>query len=225
MGSGTAPKTTILEVFDFLRRLFGATPPDPLAGLAGQPLRLVVGLGNPGPEYANTRHNLGFRAVDALAQRCAAAWSPLGDADCLVAVGHTPEVSLVLAKPHTYMNRSGSAVRRLLERLELGRDRCLIVYDDMDLPFGALRLRQRGSAGTHNGMRSVVGALGTEDVPRLRIGISQAARPGGAIDHVLGEFAPDEQAQVDELVTRAAEAALAWASQGAEAAMNRYNRA
>jgi PTH1 family peptidyl-tRNA hydrolase len=224
MGTGGPPTTTILDVFSWLRRLFGRPAADPLAGLEAHRLRLVVGLGNPGPNYAATRHNVGFRVVDALAQRCGAGWSVLGDAQSQVAIAQTADLSLVLAKPQTFMNRSGSAVQRLLERLELARDQCLVVYDEMDLPLGGLRLRARGSAGTHNGMRSVVAALGTEDVPRLRIGISQAGAAGGAIDHVLGEFAPDEQGQVDEAIDRAAEAVLAWAQHGAAAAMNRFNK-
>jgi PTH1 family peptidyl-tRNA hydrolase len=97
-----------------------------------------------------------------------------------------------------------------------------VVYDDMDLPFGRLRLRERGSPGTHNGMRSIVSVLGTEDIPRLRIGIGQAS-PGDATEHVLSEFAPEDQEAVAELISRAADAALAWAEQGAAVAMNRYN--
>jgi PTH1 family peptidyl-tRNA hydrolase len=212
-------------VFDWLRRLFARPPADPLAGLEPHRVRLVVGLGNPGPQYANTRHNLGFLCVDEIARRYAAAWSPLPDTSSLVAVAGIDDISLVLAKPQTYMNRSGPAVQRLLERLELQREQCLVVYDEMDLPFGGLRLRQRGSPGTHNGMRSVTAALHTEDVPRLRIGISKASQPGQAIDYVLGEFDPDEQAQMHELVSRAADAVLAWAKEGAAVAMNRYNKA
>lgn len=203
----------------FLRALFGARPADPLADVP-RDARLIVGLGNPGPEYADTRHNLGFRVVDDLARRADAAWQETTDGTSLVARAD----GTVLARPQTYMNRSGTAVHRLLERLELPRQRCLIVYDDMDLPFGTLRMRERGSPGTHNGMRSVVAALHSEDVPRLRIGISQASRAGGAIDHVLGEFSPDERAEVAQLVTRAADAALAWLNEGAAVAMNRYNK-
>jgi PTH1 family peptidyl-tRNA hydrolase len=122
------------------------------------------------------------------------------------------------------MNRSGEAVAALLEHLGLPPRQTLVVYDEMDLPFGSLRLRPRGSAGTHNGMRSVVGELGTDDVARLRMGISQAS-PGSAIDHVLGEFEPDEQPAVEQLVNRAADAALTWAIDGPASAMNRYNKA
>ena len=121
------------------------------------------------------------------------------------------------------MNRSGPAVLELLDRLGVPAEQALIVYDDMDLPFATLRLRARGSAGTHNGMRSVVSALGTQDVARLRIGISQAGA-GKAIDHVLSAFTAEEQPIINEAVERAADAALAWANEGAEVAMNRYNR-
>jgi peptidyl-tRNA hydrolase, PTH1 family len=204
-------------VFDWLRRLFRPKPADPFAGVDSARASVIVGLGNPGPEYAATRHNLGFRAVDELARRCGVGWVAVRES----LVGSSD--ALVLAKPQTYMNRSGQAIRGLHERLGVPYERVLVVYDDMDLPFGALRLRERGSPGTHNGMRSVVAELGSDDIPRLRIGISQA-RPGAATDHVLSEFSPDEEAAVEELVRRAADAALCWAREGATMAMNRYNR-
>lgn len=214
----------VFGVFEFLRRLFGRRAVDPLAGLVPERTRLVVGLGNPGPEYAETRHNVGFRCVERLAQLSAAAWHDRRDFHCLVAlISPEDDTHLVLARPQTFMNRSGTAVRAVLDTLGLAPGQCLIVYDDMDLPFGALRLRERGSPGTHNGMRSVVGSVGTDAVPRLRIGISQAA-PGEATSHVLSEFAPQERKAVDELVARAADAALAWAINGAGVAMNRYNK-
>ena len=214
-------------MWQFLRRLFRRPSTDSLAGLDPQSARLIVGLGNPGPEYADTRHNLGFRCVEELARRYRAAWQDKTNAwNSLIAVMHpnvdAPKITVVLAKPQTYMNRSGAAVKALLDFLGLEQNQCLIVYDDMDLPFGTLRLRQRGSAGTHNGMRSIVSSLQSEDVPRLRIGISQAS-PGAATNHVLSEFTADERAAVDELVARAADAAMAWAIEGPEMAMNRYN--
>ncbi len=214
-------------MWQFLRRLFRRRSTEPLVGLDPHKTRLIVGLGNPGPEYADTRHNLGFRCVEELARRHGAAWQDKTSAwNCLIAVIHPnaddPKSTVVLAKPQTYMNRSGQAVNALLDFLGLEQNQCLIVYDDMDLPFGVLRLRQRGSAGTHNGMRSVVSSLQSDDVPRLRIGISQAS-PGEATSHVLSEFSADERQAVDELVARAADAALAWAIEGAEMAMNRYN--
>ena len=136
-----------------------------------------MGLGNPGPEFAETRHNLGFRCVEGLAQRYGGGWRDRRhDLESLVArIEPEGDVTIVLARPQTFMNRSGTAVRALLERLGIEPGQCLVVYDDMDLPFGALRLRERGSPGTHNGMRSIVATLGTDAVPRLRIGISQAS--------------------------------------------------
>ena len=211
-------------MFEFLRRLFRRAAEDALAGLEPGRTRLIVGLGNPGPEYADTRHNLGFRCVEEIARRYAASWSDSqDDLGSLIAVARADEVPLVLAKPQTFMNRSGSAARALIDKLGIEPTQCLVVYDDMDLPFGVVRLRERGSPGTHNGMRSVVSGLQTDAIPRLRIGISQAS-PGEATSHVLSEFGPDERAAVDELVKRAAEAAIAWAIHGAAVAMNRYNK-
>jgi PTH1 family peptidyl-tRNA hydrolase len=210
-------------VFGFLRRFlerrFRRQPADPFTGLSREHARLIVGLGNPGPEYAATRHNIGFRCVDELARRHGVGWQSHPGCQSLIAVADP----LVLAKPQTFMNRSGLAVSALCDATQVPSDRVLVVYDEMDLPFGTLRLRERGSPGTHNGMRSVVRELDTDGVPRLRIGISQAT-PGAAIDHVLSEFAPEEEDAVDELVHRAADAALAWATEGAAVAMNRYNR-
>jgi PTH1 family peptidyl-tRNA hydrolase len=210
-------------VLDFFRRLFRRDSTESLAGLDPLGTRVIVGLGNPGPEYSDTRHNVGFRCVDMLARRYAAAWQHKSGLNLLVAVIRMDaEQSVVLAKPQTYMNRSGTAVRDLLQFLAVPPAQCLVVYDEMDLPFGTLRLRERGGPGTHNGMRSVVSELKTEQVARLRVGIGQSS-PGEATSHVLGEFAPEEAEAVNGLVERAAEAALAWAEHGAVVAMNRYN--
>jgi peptidyl-tRNA hydrolase, PTH1 family len=214
-------------LFDFLRRLWsGGGSTESLAGLDPEHTRLIVGLGNPGPEYADTRHNMGFRCVEELARRFGAGWQDKTTSlQSLVAVIRPREdLAVVLAKPQTYMNRSGPAVQNLLEFLKLDPEQGLVVFDEMDLAFGTLRLRERGSPGTHNGMRSVVSALGTEQVPRLRVGIGQAS-PGDATSHVLSEFSPEEREAVEMLVTRAADAAQDWAEQGAVVAMNRYNKA
>ena len=158
-----------------------------------------------------------------MAERHAAVWQERRAFAAKVAIAHVnEELTLALAKPQTFMNRSGSAVRDLLEALKLDPQQALVVYDDMDLPFGTLRLRERGSAGTHNGMRSVVADVGTH-IPRLRIGIGQA-EPGGATDHVLGEFSEDQHEEVEELLERAAQAVIDWAELGANVAMNRYNK-
>ena len=182
-----------------------------------------MGLGNPGPEYIDTRHNIGFRCVDLIARRHAVAWQDkTSSLDALVAVIPRDDGALVLAKPQTFMNRSGTSVRHLLEFLQVTPAHILVIYDEMDLPFGTLRLRERGSAGTHNGMRSVVKSVESQDVPRLRIGIGQSS-PGDATSHVLGEFVDEEKEAVEDLVARAADAAMDWAEVGATVAMNRYN--
>jgi PTH1 family peptidyl-tRNA hydrolase len=213
-----------LSFIDFLRRLFRRPSAEPLAGLDPALTRLVVGLGNPGPEYADTRHNVGFRCVEELARRYNAGWQDKtqGLAAYVAVIHPNPERAIALARPQTFMNRSGPAVRDLIAFLKLDPQRTLIVYDEMDLPFGRLRLRERGSPGTHNGMRSVVSNLQTGDVARLRVGIGQSS-PGEATSHVLSEFTPDEQAAVDELIQRASDAVLEWAEHGAAIAMNRYN--
>jgi peptidyl-tRNA hydrolase, PTH1 family len=213
-----------LSLAQFLRGLFRRPSTEPLSGLDPSTTRLIVGLGNPGPEYADTRHNVGFKCVEELAKRRGAGWQDkTHQFASFIAVIHVQaERAIVLAKPQTYMNRSGPAVRDLLGFLKLDSEQALIVYDEMDLPFGRLRLRERGSGGTHNGMRSVVSSLQTENVPRLRVGIGQSS-PGGATSHVLGEFTGDEQSAVIDLIGRAADAALDWAEHGAGVAMNRYN--
>lgn len=205
-------------VLSFLRRLFGGQHVEPLTGLEPETTRLIVGLGNPGPEYADTRHNVGFKTVAELAKRRGARWQDKTDSfSGLVAVS----APLVLLKPQTFMNRSGKAVRDLIEFLKLEPNQTLVIYDDMDLPFGTLRLRESGSGGTHNGMRSVVSSLG-DRIARLRIGIGQST-PGEATNHVLGEFTSEEREAVEELIERAADAAVVWAESGAAVAMNRYN--
>jgi PTH1 family peptidyl-tRNA hydrolase len=216
-----------MGLIDLLWRLLGRGRLDPLAALSldadPEHTRLIVGLGNPGPEYADTRHNVGFKAVEELARRYGATWHDrTHDLHSLIAVTQADDITLVLAKPQNFMNRSGAAVQALLAKFGIQPQQALVVFDDMDLPLGTLRLRERGSPGTHNGMRSVIASVKTDDIPRLRLGISQSA-PGAATTHVLTEFEPDDRDAVEALVERAADAAVAWALDGAAAAMNRYN--
>lgn len=203
-----------------------ARAPDPLPSLSAEQragLRLVIGLGNPGARYANTRHNVGFRCVEELATRYRARWiDDRRRTRCHLALASADDVLLVLAKPATFMNASGEAVVRLVQTLDVPTQRILVVYDDMDLPLGSLRLRERGGPGTHNGMRSVLALLGTEEIPRLRIGVGQA---GGrdAREYVLSPFDDAERAAAEAAVARAADAAARWAARGAAAAMNQFN--
>jgi len=179
--------------------------------------RLVLGLGNPGLEYVATRHNLGFRDVEENARR-----RGLGlDGDlCRCQTAEDGEV--LLAAPQTFMNRSGYAARCLVERLGFASEEILVVYDEIHLPLGKVRLRRAGSPAGHRGMESVIESLGTDQVPRLRLGIAppEGTPPGEEIvSFVLGVFAQDELELVDAMVARAAEACDAWAREGAEAAM------
>jgi len=190
--------------------------------------RLVLGLGNPGERYADTRHNLGFRVVDELARRlgvrlrgglCGALWATTDEVD--------------LAAPQTYMNRSGYSARCLAERNGHSPEDILVVYDEVHLPLGRLRLRGRGSPGGHRGMESIIENLRTTGVPRLRLGVAphdgegtaaSVTGGGGSLpDFVLAPFRPAERETAEEMVQRAADCALSWVRRGVDATMNEYN--
>jgi len=187
-------------------------------------MKLIVGLGNPGREYRETRHNIGFMAVDEIARRhhltFAMAPSQVPDAFVVKRFGVDP---LLLAKPLTYMNRSGDAVSALARYYGIVPADLLVVYDDIDLPFTKLRARARGSAGTHNGMRSVVERLGTTEFPRLRLGVGRGDARRNLADHVLAKFEPDEQSDLEGFIARAADAAEMFAADGISQVMNVYN--
>ena len=179
--------------------------------------RLLVGLGNPGREYRDTRHNVGFMLLDRLAAR--------ERIDFRVEKSWQAEVAragdLLLCKPLTYMNLSGQAVRPLSQFYKIEPSQVLVILDDMALPLGKLRFRTNGSAGGHNGLASVIEHFGTPAVPRLRIGIGGAEH--GVVDHVLGRFALEEQPAVEQSLDRALEAIDCARTRGLEAAMNAYN--
>ena len=184
-------------------------------------MKIVVGLGNPGDRYAKTRHNIGWMVVDRLAEQ--AGWAGRGrtrDASA-IATGRFRGLDLVLAKPLTFMNDSGLAVRKLLARVHAPLSDVLVVADDFALPFGKLRFREGGGAGGHNGLRSIIDELETEKFSRLRVGIGEPGR--AAVDHVLSTFAPDERQRLDELLDATAEAVEAWAREGTSKAANRFN--
>jgi PTH1 family peptidyl-tRNA hydrolase len=180
--------------------------------------RLIVGLGNPGREYTHTRHNVGFMILDRLA--CAAGAEFHLERGWKAQVARAGDVHL--CKPQTYMNLSGEAVRAVGDFYKITPAETLVVVDDMALPLGKLRLRPNGSAGGHNGLKSLIEVLGTQDFPRLRIGIG-AAQPGGAIGHVLGRFAPEERDACEESLARSLEAITMAQCLGLPAAMNAYN--
>ena len=184
-------------------------------------MKIVVGLGNPGDRYAKTRHNIGWMVVDRLAEQ--AGWAGRGrtrDASA-IAQGRFRGLDLVLAKPLTFMNDSGLAVRKLLAREHAPLSDVLVVADDFALPFGKLRFREGGGAGGHNGLRSIIDELETEKFSRLRVGIGEPGR--AAVDHVLSTFAPNERQRLDELLDATAEAVEAWAREGTSKAANRFN--
>ena len=183
-------------------------------------MHLVVGLGNPGRRYRGTRHNVGWEVVDRLARRFGIQLEE--EAEALVGRGTIAGCPVLLAKPQTYMNESGRAVRALVRRYGLAPQDLLIVYDDVDLPVGAIRIRPRGSAGGHHGMASVIEALGTQEIPRVRIGIGRP--PGDTAEYVLSRFSPEERPVVEEAVERAADAVETILREGIEVAMGRFNR-
>ena len=188
---------------------------------------VVVGLGNPGERYVDTRHNVGFWVVAELARRFGAVLE--GDeCRCRTARVRLPEgPELLLAEPATFMNRSGFAVRCLLERFDLEPSDFLIVYDEVNLPLGTLRLRPKGSPAGHRGLESVLANLGTDRVPRLRLGVGAESGPpeGGEdlVNFVLGDFEAGERPTAEAMAQRAADACLRWAEAGAEAAMQSFN--
>lgn len=189
--------------------------------------RLIVGLGNPGNQYAGTRHNIGFEILDTLSKR----WQiPLkedrkfqgeyGD-------GAIAGARISLLKPLTYMNRSGQSMRSVIDWFKIPPESVLVIYDDMDLPIGKLRLRLSGSAGGHNGMKSAIAHLGTQQFPRMRVGIGSTNQAGdrdrAVVSHVLGKFAPAERAQMDNVVYEAVKAIELSLREGVEKAMSLYN--
>ncbi len=184
-------------------------------------MKIVVGLGNPGERYSKTRHNIGWMVLERVAER--AGWTGRGrerDASRILQ-GRLDGVDVTLVKPLTFMNESGLAVRKVLAREHALLVDLLVVVDDFALAFGKLRFREGGGAGGHNGLRSMIDELGTEKFSRLRVGIGEPG--GGAVDHVLSTFAPDEHARLDELLDAGADAVQAWAHEGTSRAATRFN--
>jgi PTH1 family peptidyl-tRNA hydrolase len=187
-------------------------------------VKLIVGLGNPGIEYQFTPHNMGFLAVDRIAEQ---AGVRVNNRNCRAQTGRAvlEGHDVVLAKPETYMNLSGASIRELLREYEVQPEQDLIViYDELDLPFGAIRIRPRGGTAGHNGMESIVGALGTEEFLRVRLGIAPERKVADGARYVLGQFRRSQYKAVDQMLDRAADAVEAILQENAAAAMNRFNR-
>jgi peptidyl-tRNA hydrolase, PTH1 family len=187
-------------------------------------VKLIVGLGNPGPEYRETRHNVGFRVVDELARRHQLTWAmaPSQVPDAFVVKKFGP-AALLLAKPLTFMNLSGTAVAALARYYDIVPADLLVVVDDVDLPFGKIRARASGSAGTHNGLKSVVQSLGTTQFPRLRVGVGRGDARRDLADHVLSKFERDEVSALESVIARAADAAEMFAADDILKVMNAFN--
>jgi PTH1 family peptidyl-tRNA hydrolase len=186
-------------------------------------VHVVFGIGNPGPEYDGTRHNLGFRVVDALAEAARGEFGPLAGLHAAAADVRLEGVPALLVKPLTYVNRCGPVLAALREREGLDLRRCLVVVDDFHLPLGCVRLREGGGDGGHNGLLSLIDSLGTDAFPRLRLGVGE---PSGVPfeQYVLEPFPPAEREAADGAVTRAADGVRLWLRLGSQRAMGEVNR-
>ncbi len=197
-------------------RLFGRPKP------AGPVAWLIVGLGNPGRQYANTRHNAGCHVVDRLAAACGLHFDEQRS-HAMLARGRIEEVGVALLKPQTYMNLSGEAVSAVARFFKVPPERTLVIFDDLDLPLGTLRLREQGGAGGHRGMTSVIARLGTRDFPRIRVGIGRPAGQMPPEAYVLQDFSTDEKGLMEQTYERAVEAVRVTLREGFQLAMNRFN--
>jgi peptidyl-tRNA hydrolase, PTH1 family len=184
-------------------------------------VKLIVGVGNPGRKYEGTRHNVGFDVVDLVAERHRLDWES-GPAEALIAKWRA--ASALLAKPLTFVNLSGAAVGELMRFYKVPLENLFVIVDDVNLELGRLRARPSGSAGGHNGLKSIIGVLGTQDFARLRIGVGRGDARRDLADHVLSKFDPQERADVTEAVGRSADAAELFVTDGIELVMNRFNR-
>ncbi|NLT65211.1 MAG: aminoacyl-tRNA hydrolase [Acidobacteria bacterium] len=183
--------------------------------------RIIVGLGNPGERHAWNRHNIGFMVVEALAQKASGSWSfHMLSRTCPFRIGNH---SVVLVQPMTYMNRSGEAVRVLLSGLKRGPQDLLLVFDDLNLPFGRIRIRERGSAGGHRGLESILSALGTDELVRVRMGIGEEGMPIDKSEFVLADFPPESRPGVDDMIRRAENAITSILNEGVPKTMAIFN--
>ena len=183
---------------------------------------LIVGLGNPGSKYAHTRHNVGFDVLEKLSRKLGVSISREKE-EALIGECFVSGQKVILALPQTYMNLSGEAVMRLVNWYKVPPENLLVVYDDIDLAQGAIRIRKNGSAGTHNGMRSIIGLLGYENFPRLRVGVGKKREGYELADWVLGHYIGEEQEVADKAFELAADAIVDYIENGIESAMCKYN--
>jgi peptidyl-tRNA hydrolase, PTH1 family len=185
-------------------------------------LKLVVGLGNPGAEYRNTRHNAGFMVVDKIALDFNIAVTNR-KFDSVFGRGYVEDAEVLLAKPMAFMNRSGPPVQKLANFYRIQCEDMLVIHDDIDLAYGRLKIKEKGGHGGHNGIRSLMDAFGKGDFVRLRIGVGRSQAGENVTGHVLGRFSPAQSKNLDRIITGARDAAIAILSQGTKAGMNLYN--
>lgn len=184
---------------------------------------LIAGLGNPTREYEKTRHNVGFEAIDILADKAGTTVTEKKH-KALYGKGYIGGQKVILAKPQTYMNLSGESIREIADFYKIEPENIIILCDDINLSEGQLRIRLKGSAGGHNGLKNIISHLGTQEFPRIRIGVGEKPRGMDLADYVLGRFPKEQQAVMEEAYRDAAEAAYMMIEDGADAAMNHYNR-
>lgn len=190
-------------------------------------MKLIVGLGNPGLEYSASRHNIGFLSVNYLAKQHRIAFDKK-QGKARIGTGRIAGNEVVLARPQTYMNASGQSVVLLMQRYRLSPDDLIVIHDDMDLPLGKIRIRKGSSSGGHKGASSIISTLGSQDFIRLRVGIGrplaeEVSKDRKVVDHVLGDFLPEEQPQIDEVIRRVSDAVVCILTSGLNAAMNKFN--
>ena len=185
---------------------------------------LIVGLGNPEKKYFHTRHNFGFLVLEQLAQECSFKWSKSVSVNGMTVEGAIDGQSCVLLLPTTYMNLSGTAVKRIVEKKGIAPEHILVVCDDLSLEFGQIRVRSNGSDGGHNGLKSIIEQLGTNNFARLRLGIGRPVDSSMAVAYVLGEFTKGEKKSLPEVLSRSCECCKAWLRDGPQKAMNEYNQ-
>lgn len=209
-------------VYAILRKIFNRNQPELQTDMPENPPYIIVGLGNPGREYRDTRHNIGFMLIDKLAEKLGAR-SMRVQSKAIITTAQYEGRKIILAKPQTYMNLSGQSVQGLVRFYKIPQENLMVAHDDLDLPFCVLRLRPGGGSAGQKGIASIIQQLGTPEFARMRLGIDRPPGRMEAAAYVLQAFTQKEAQEVAELLDKAADAALTWVTDGLDAAMNRFN--
>ena len=221
------PESNLDKLFDALKGITRSEKRgDPVSGIgtsSNEQTFLIVGLGNPGKDYRETRHNIGFMTVDRIAERLGITFTRT-QSKALITDGRYLENRIYLAKPQTFMNASGQAVSALIKFYKIPLENFLVAYDDVDLPFETIRLKPSGGSAGHRGMKNIIQQLGTHEFPRLRLGVGRSYGSKQAADYVLKPFSKEESEFLSVNIDRAAEAALAYVTEGIHHAMTEFNR-